>query len=367
MFSLADQQHMAEALVLAEKGLYSTTPNPRVGCVLVREGEVVGSGWHQRAGEAHAEILALRAAGARARGATAYVTLEPCSHHGRTPPCVDALVEAGVARVVAAMQDPNSKVAGGGFARLRAAGIQVEDGLMQDQAQELNIGFVARMSRGRPWLRMKIAASLDGRTALANGQSQWITSAEARRDGHAWRARACALLTGIGTVRDDDPRLDVRDVQTPRQPLKVLVDSRMQLPLGAKLLQTGSLLVAAAVEDKAAAGALRDKGAEVLLLPNAQGKVDLAELMRELARREINEVHVEAGHKLNGSLLGAGLVDELLIYLGPSILGGDARGMFSLPELADLGQRRLVQFTNVQTIGSDLRLRARVLNQEAIS
>ncbi len=365
MFSPADQQHMAEALRLAEKGLFTATPNPRVGCVIVRGGETVGSGWHEKAGGPHAEVAALRAAGARARGATAYVSLEPCSHHGRTPPCVDALIEAGIARVVAAMQDPNSKVAGGGFAALRAAGIQVESGLMQDEARALNIGFVARMSRGRPWLRMKIAASLDGRTALANGRSQWITGPEARRDGHAWRARACAVLTGIGTVRDDDPQLNVREVETPRQPLKVVVDSRLQLPLSAKLLQSGPVLVAAAVEDKAAIAALQDKGAEVVMLPNARGKVELTQLMRELARRELNEVHVEAGYKLNGSLLAAGLVDELLVYLAPSILGDGACGMFSLPELTDLAQKRLVQFAGVQTIGKDLRILARVVNEVA--
>jgi diaminohydroxyphosphoribosylaminopyrimidine deaminase / 5-amino-6-(5-phosphoribosylamino)uracil reductase len=362
MFSPADTQHMAEALRLAEKGLFTATPNPRVGCVIVRDGQAVGAGWHERAGGPHAEVVALRAAGGRARGATAYVSLEPCSHHGRTPPCVDALIEAGIARVVAAMQDPNSQVAGAGFAALRAAGVQVESGLMQEEARALNIGFVARMSRGRPWLRMKIAASLDGRTALANGQSQWITGPEARRDGHAWRARACAVLTGIGTVRDDDPQLDVREVETTRQPLKVVVDSRLQLPLSAKLLASGKVLVASAVDDKAGIAALQDRGAEVLVLPNASGKVDLTQLMRELARRELNEVHVEAGFKLNGSLLGAGLVDELLIYLAPCILGDSACGMFSLPALAQLAQKRLVQFADVHTIGSDLRMLARVVN-----
>jgi diaminohydroxyphosphoribosylaminopyrimidine deaminase/5-amino-6-(5-phosphoribosylamino)uracil reductase len=362
MFSPADQQHMAEALRLAEKGLFTATPNPRVGCVIVRDGQAAGAGWHEKTGGPHAEVLALRAAGERARGATAYVSLEPCSHHGRTPPCVDALIEAGIARVVAAMQDPNSQVAGSGFAALRAAGIQVESGLMQDEAHALNIGFVSRMSRGRPWLRMKIAASLDGRTALANGQSQWITGPEARRDGHAWRARACALITGIGTVRDDNPQLNVREVETTRQPLKVVVDSRLQLPLSAKLLESGKVLVAAAVDDKAGIAALQDKGAEVVLLPNARGKVELTELMRELARRELNEVQVEGGSKLNGSLLGEGLVDELLIYLAPGILGDSARGMFSLPELADLAQKRLVQFTDVRTIGSDIRVLARVVN-----
>ena len=362
MFSPVDQQHMAEALRLAEKGLYTTTPNHRVGCVIVRDGQAVGAGWHEKAGGPHAEVLALRAAGARAHGATAYVTLEPCSHHGRTPPCVDALIEAGIARVVAAMQDPNTKVAGSGFARLRAAGIEVESGLMQDEARALNCGFVSRMSRGRPWVRTKIAASLDGRTALANGQSQWITGPEARRDGHAWRARACAVLTGIGTVRDDDPRLDVREVETTRQPLKVLVDSQVQVPLSAKLLQSGQVLVAAAVENKAGIAALRDQGAEVVVLPNAQGKVELMDLMRELARREINEVHVEAGFKLNGSLLREGLVDEILIYLAPSILGDSACGMFKLPDIADLERKRLVQFGDVRSIGRDIRILARVVN-----
>jgi len=353
---------MAEALRLAEMGLYTATPNPRVGCVIVRDGQAVGSGWHEKAGGPHAEILALRAAGERARGAAAYVSLEPCSHHGRTPPCTDALIEAGIARVVAAMQDPNPQVAGTGLARLRAAGIQVESGLMQDEAQALNPGFVARMSRGRPWVRMKIAASLDGRTALANGRSQWITGAEARRDGHAWRARACAVLTGIGTVLEDDPQLNVREVDTPRQPLKVVVDSRLQLPLSAKLLASGRVLVAAAVEDKDTIAALRDKGAEVLVLPNAQGKVDMMDLMRELARREVNEVHVEAGFKLNGSLLRENLVDELLLYLAPRILGDGALGMFSLPELTDLAHKRLVQFGDVQRIGGDLRILARIIN-----
>jgi len=362
MFSPVDQQHMAEALRLAERGLYTATPNPRVGCVIVRDGAVVGTGWHERSGGPHAEIQALRAAGARARGATAYVSLEPCSHFGRTPPCVDALIEAGIARVVAAMQDPNSKVAGSGFARLREAGIQVESGLMQNEARELNIGFVSRMSRGRPWVRMKIAASLDGRTALANGQSQWITGPEARRDGHAWRARACAVLTGIGTVRDDDPRLDVREVETTRQPLKVLVDSQLQVPLSAKLLQSGRVLVAAAVENKAGIAALRDTGAAVVVLTNAQGKVELIELMRELARREINEVHVEAGFKLNGSMLGEGLVDEILVYLAPSILGDTACGMFKLPELTDLERKRLVQFGDVRAMGRDMRILAKVIN-----
>jgi diaminohydroxyphosphoribosylaminopyrimidine deaminase/5-amino-6-(5-phosphoribosylamino)uracil reductase len=365
MFSPVDHEHMAEALRLAEKGLFSTTPNPRVGCVIMRGGEVVGTGWHEKAGGPHAEILALAAAGARARGATAYVSLEPCSHHGRTPPCADALIAAGISRVIAAMQDPNPGVAGGGFARLRAAGIQVESGLMQAEAGALNCGFVARMSRGRPWVRMKIAASLDGRTALANGRSQWITGSEARRDGHAWRARACAVLTGIGTVMDDDPQFNVREVDTARQPLKVVVDSKLQLLPSAKLLQSGKVLVATAIANGSGMAALQDRGAEVVVLPNAAGKVDLMGLMHELGRREINELHIEAGTKLNGSLLRENLVDELLVYLAPGILGDTARGMFSLPELADLAGKRLVQFVHVQAIGGDIRILAQVINSPA--
>ena len=358
-FSEADRLHMAEALRLAEKGLWTTTPNPRVGCVIVNNGKVVGGGWHEKAGGPHAETIALAEAGARAAGATIYVTLEPCSHHGRTPPCADALIAAKPARVVAAMQDPNPEVAGAGFARLKAAGIAVESGLMQDEAAELNIGFVARMTRGRPWVRMKIAATLDGRTALANGQSQWITGAEARRDGHAWRARACAVLTGIGTVRDDDPLLTVRDVSTPRQPLRVVVDSRLQLAPTARILEGGGVLVVSAIDDRARISALAARGAEVIVLANAQGKTDLEAIMRELARRGINEVHVESGSKLNGSLLSAGMVDELLLYYAPSLLGDAARGMFNLPEFDSLEQKTSLRFHDVRRIGGDLRVLAR--------
>ncbi|MFO7189008.1 MAG: bifunctional diaminohydroxyphosphoribosylaminopyrimidine deaminase/5-amino-6-(5-phosphoribosylamino)uracil reductase RibD [Pseudomonadota bacterium] len=357
----ADHDYMRRALELAARGLYTTTPNPRVGCVIVRDGAIVGEGFHERAGEPHAEVLALRAAGERARGATVYLTLEPCAHYGRTPPCADALIEAGVARVVAAMRDPNPRVAGGGFEKLRAAGIAVETGLMEEQARALNIGFVSRMTRGTPWVRLKVAASLDGKTALANGKSQWITSVEARRDGHAFRARACAILTGIGTVRDDDPRLDVREVETPRQPLKVLVDSRLEAPLDAKLFQSGKVLVAAAVNDEARIAALQARGVEVVVLPNAGGKVDLAELMRELGRRELNEIHVEAGFKLNGSLMREGLVDELLVYLAPSLLGESPSGMFNLPRIEDLDARWRLEFQDVARIGPDVRLLARVL------
>lgn len=350
---------MARALELAQRGLYTTTPNPRVGCVIVRGGGIAGEGWHEAAGGPHAEINALRAAGANARGATVYLTLEPCAHHGRTPPCCEALIAAGVARVVAAMQDPNPLVAGKGCAALKAAGIAVESGLMENQARELNIGFVSRMTRGRPWVRMKIAASLDGKTALLNGTSQWITGPEARRDGHAFRARACAVLTGIGTVRDDDPQLTVRDVETPRQPVRVVIDSRLETPPGAKVLGKGTLIVSAA-RDEVRARQLEARGAEIAVLPNAQGKVELPDLLRELARRGMNEVHVEAGYKLNGSLLNEGCVDEMVIYLAPGIIGDSARGMFDLPELSDLSARRALKVTDLRQVGADIRVIARV-------
>ncbi len=360
MFTTADRELMRQALALAERGLYTTTPNPRVGCVVVKDGAVVGTGWHEKAGLPHAEVLALKAAGERARGATLYVNLEPCSHHGRTPPCADAIVAAGVERVVAAMQDPNPKVAGAGFARLRAAGIEIEHGLMEDEARELNIGFVARMTRGRPWVRLKIAASLDGRTALANGKSQWITGEAARADGHRWRARACAILTGHGTVRDDDPQLNVRGVETPRQPLKIVVDSRFETPTSARLLKDGKTLIAGAVNETARIAALKGAGADTVIIPNDRGKVELFKLMEELARRELNEIHVEGGAKLNGSLLQAGVVDELLVYLAPSVIGDSGRGMFHLPELTELSRRTALKIREVERIGADLRIVARI-------
>ncbi len=359
MYSDADRKHMVRALELAERGLYTTTPNPRVGCVIVRDGVVVGEGWHERAGEPHAEVIALRAAGARARGACAYVTLEPCAHHGRTPPCHEALIEARIGRVIAAMLDPNPLVAGKGFAALRAAGIDTAHGLSENEARELNIGFVSRITRARPWVRMKIAASLDGRTALANGVSQWITGPEARRDGQRWRARACAVLTGIGTVRDDDPQLTVREIETARQPVRIVVDSRLETPPAARVLGPGTL-IAAARSDAQALATLTEKEAEVMVLPDANGKVDLAALMRELARREMNEVHVEAGYKLNGSLVREGLVDELVVYLAPCLLGGAARGMFDLPELQELSGRCELEVREVRSIGADIRIIARV-------
>ncbi len=350
---------MARALELARRGLYTTTPNPRVGCVIVRDGVVVGEGWHEAAGGPHAEMHALRAAGERARGATVYVTLEPCAHHGRTPPCCQALIAADVGMVKAAMRDPNPLVAGKGFAALQAARIAFFTGLMQDEARELNIGFVSRMTRARPWVRMKIAASLDGKTALLNGKSQWITGPEARHDGHAFRARACAVLTGIGTVKDDDPQLTVRDVATTRQPLRVVIDSRLETPIDARILGAGTLIFAAA-RDETKARALESRGAEIIVLPSAHGKVELPGVLRELARRGVNELHVEAGYKLNGSMLNEGCVDELVIYQAPGIIGDAARGMFNLPELTELSQKRKLTVSDVHRFGPDIRVIARV-------
>lgn len=353
---------MARALALAERGLYTTSPNPRVGCVIVREGTVVGEGFHERPGAAHAEIAALTQARGEAAGATAYVTLEPCNHFGRTPPCVNALIEAKVARVVAASADPHA-VAAGGADRLRAAGIAVEVGLLDEAARELNPGFFARHERGRPWVRMKIAASLDGMTALENGKSRWITQAVARRDGHHFRARACAVLTGIGTVKDDDPQLTVRDVETSRQPLRVLVDSRLEVSLDARILGDGNVLVVGALGNPGKALALQDRGAEVIVLPNPQGKVELPELFAELGRRGLNEIHVEAGTKLNGSLMREGLIDELLVYLAPSLIGESARGMFNLPKLETLADRVPLEIRDVRMFAPDVRIIARVVRK----
>ena len=360
MINAADHEFMAQALELARRGLYTTTPNPRVGCVLVRDGVVVGTGWHERAGGPHAEVSALNAAGERARGATAYVSLEPCHHFGRTPPCDQALIKAGVARVVAAMADPDPRTSGHGMECLRQAGIAIATGVMESEARDLNIGFVSRVTRGRPWTRMKIAASLDGRTALNNGKSQWITGTEARRDGHHWRARACAVLTGIGTVVEDDPQLTVRDVSTTRQPLRVVVDSRLEIPLTARVLAGGGVLIACAVADTAKIRQLNDQGVEVIAMTNADGKVDLPALLLDLARRGINELHIEAGSKLNGSLINEGCVDELLLYLAPHLLGDKARGMVSLPELVDLEGRRRLNISDMRNVGGDIRIIARL-------
>ena len=366
MFSDIDFAHMERALVLAAQGLYTTTPNPRVGCVLVKDGIVIGEGFTQPAGQDHAEIRALKDARARGndpRGATAYVTLEPCSHFGRTPPCANALIDAKIARVIAAMEDPNPHVSGRGLQILRAAGIDVRCGLLERESYELNIGFVSRMTRRRPWVRVKVAASLDGRTALPDGASQWITGETARADGHAWRARACAILTGIGTVLGDDPQLTVRAVETPRQPLRVLVDRNLEVPSTARLLEGAPpLIYCASVGGEAAprADALRDRGVEVVAVPNGAGKVDLTAMLLDLGTRGINELHVEAGHKLHGSLLREGCVDELLLYVAPSVLG-DAMPMFSLAAPATLDARTRFEFHSVDRLGDDLRILARVV------
>lgn len=359
---------LRKILQLASQIVFLTSPNPRVGCIIVDvKGKVLGEGNTQRAGDLHAEVMALRDAVAKENsviGATAYVTLEPCFHHGRTGPCCDALIAAGIKKVVASIADPNPLVLGQGFERLRAAGIEVEVGLGAAESRELNIGFFSRMIRRTPWVRMKMAASLDGTTALSNGQSQWITSPDARADGHAWRARACAVLTGIGTVLEDNPRLDVREVPTPRQPHIVVVDSRLQTPLDAHLFIAGrACMIYAAVENNAKKAALEARGATVVMLPDANGKVDLAAMMFDLGRREINELHVEAGSKLNGSLMRAGLVDEFLVYLAPKLLG-PGQGMAAFGPLQSLADAVALQFQSVDRVGADLRIVARVSGRD---
>jgi diaminohydroxyphosphoribosylaminopyrimidine deaminase/5-amino-6-(5-phosphoribosylamino)uracil reductase len=361
-FSTTDRDAMARALALAEQGLATTTPNPRVGCVIVRDGAIVGEGWHRRAGEPHAEALALAVALDAARGATAYVTLEPCTHFGRTPPCADALIAAGIKRVVAAMEDPNPNVAGRGLDKLRTAGIVVDCGLLADEARELNIGFISRMTQNRPWVRLKAAASLDGKIALKNGVSQWITGTEARADGHRWRARTCAILTGIGTVKADDPQLTVRNIPCERQPLRILLDPQLEVSPTARILQgTPTLVVTAIADNDARARQLAEFGHGILTLPSSDGCIDLPALMRELAARELNEIHAEAGATLNGALLAAGCVDELLLYLAPVIVGDTARGMFDLPTLTALDEAAQFEIRECVNVGRDLRVVARVV------
>lgn len=354
---------ISRALQLARNALGTTSPNPSVGCVLTdATGRTLGEGHTQRAGGPHAEIMALRDAAAQGhdvRGATAWVTLEPCSHHGRTGPCCDALVAAGIGKVVASIADPNPLVSGQGFARLRAAGIEVEAGDGAEEAREINIGFFSRMIRKSPWVRMKAAASLDGRTALDNGISQWITSEAARADGHAWRARACAVLTGVGTVLQDNPRLDVRLVETPRQPKLVIVDSQLNTPPDARLFAPGrDVWIYTANPDSNRLAALQAQGAVMTNLPDARGKVDLAAMLVDLARREINELHVEAGHKLNGSLLREGLVDELLLYLAPKLIGQGA-GIADLGPYTGMAQLQALDIHSCERVGPDVRIVAR--------
>ena len=359
---------MTRALELARQARLDCPPNPAVGCVLIgADGSLLGEGHTQQTGQAHAEVMALRDAAAKGHtvaGATAYVTLEPCSHHGRTGPCCDALIAAGVKRVVASAQDPNPKVGGNGFSRLRAAGIEVEVGPGEEETRELNIGFFSRMTRGRPWVRMKAASSLDGRTALPNGTSQWITSEAAREDGHAWRARACAVLTGIGTVLEDDPRLDVRLPGIHRQPILVLIDSRLETPANARLWKAAErkILIYTASDDATRQQALKALGAEIITVPNPQGKVDLAAVLRDLGQREINEVHVEAGHKLNGSLLREGLVDEILLYQAPMLLGEGA-GIAALGPYQALAEGVGLEWVEASRVGRDMRLRLRAVKR----
>ena len=360
-FSADDHTYMTRALQLAEQGLYSTQPNPRVGCVIVKEGKIIGEGAHLKAGDSHAEVFAIQQAGDNAKGATLYVTLEPCSHTGRTPPCTHALLQAGIAKVIVAMQDPNPLVAGSGLAHLQAHNIEVTSGLMQAQAEALNPGFISRMTRKQPFIRCKIAASLDGKTALNNGASQWITSEPARLDVQHWRARSCAILTGIGTVLADNPSMSVRDIATNRQPLKVIVDSQLQTPIDAKILQGGNVVIAFTNDAQNKSSALIEAGAQLLCIPNEQNKVCLKALLSHLAACEINEVLCEAGEGLNGALLAQNLIDELLIYYAPKLMGNTAKGMFALPAFTQMSQAMNLDIIDLRQIGVDIRLRAKLL------
>jgi len=368
MFSDFDRFAMQRALTLAARGLETTDPNPRVGCVIAQRGRIVAEGWHERAGEAHAEVAALAAAGTQARGADLYVTLEPCSHHGRTPPCVEALAAAQVARVVYAMADPNPQVDGRGAAALRAAGIGVEEGLLAAEAAELNAGFVKRMRHGRPLVRVKLAMSLDGRTALASGESRWITGEAARTDVQHWRARSSAVLTGVGTVLADDPRLDVRLPDEPpgrarRQPLRIVLDTQLRTPPASRLLQAGGgevlILTGVTSADDPRAAALAGHGARLESLPTDAGRLALPAVLDRLAELELNEVLVEAGATLAGELLRQGLIDELLLYVGPRLLGPEARSLVTLPDPGALERAPTLAFFETQQLGEDLRLRLR--------
>lgn len=373
-FDAYDHRQMARALRLAERGLYSTDPNPRVGCVITRRGELVGEGWHRRAGEPHAERLALTAAGPAASGATAYVTLEPCAHHGRTPPCAEALIEAGIARVVAAMSDPNPLVGGQGLARLREAGVRVEVGLLQAEAERLNPGFLKRMREGLPYVRCKLAMSMDGRTAMASGESRWITGEAARRDVQRLRARSSAIVSGIGTVLSDDPSMNVRmtpaelgvdeaDAET-RQPVRVVLDTRLRTPPRARLLTLPgqTLIVCGQGAPEETEAELRAVGADVLRQPQLGGRIDLSHLLRDLAARGINEVLIESGATLAGRALRDGLVDELIVYVAPHLMGHQARGLVELDGLDEMADRLSLRFEDVRRVGDDLRV---VLRSEA--
>jgi len=358
-FSSFDHECMALALTLAARGINSTRPNPRVGCVLARDGRVLATGWHVAAGSAHAEVVALESAGGDGQGATAYVTLEPCSHHGRTPPCVDALLAAGVNRVVCAMEDPNIRVNGAGRRRLQQAGVQVDCGLMATAAEELNAGFLMRMRSGRPWVRVKLASSLDGRTALSNGVSQWISSEASRADVQLWRARSCAILTGIGTVLADDPALTVRVKESTLQPMRVVADTHWRMPPSSRVLREPASVVIAGSQEHAIPAALVASGVECLALPEVDGRIDLHALLRALAVREINEVQVEAGADLCGALLKATLVDEIVLYQAPVLLGEGGPGLFNLGVLESMRDRTHLRVVETCYFGVDMRLRLR--------
>ena len=358
----ADRSLMQRALELAQRGLYTTDPNPRVGCVIAREGVIVGEGFHARAGEPHAEPRALAAAGEKARGATAYVTLEPCNHHGRTPPCTEALVAAGIGRVVYGARDPNPRVSGAGEERLRRAGLDVAGGLLAEASRELNCGFMKRMEQGLPWVRVKLAMSLDGRTALANGESRWITADTARKDAQRYRARSSAIVTGIGTVLGDDPAMNVRLPECDRQPWRVVLDSRLRTPPASRIIdRDGQVLVFGTQDDPARRAALEAKSALVEILPAVEGRIDLKAVLARLARLEMNEVWVEAGPALAGAFVRAGLFDELVVYVAPSLIGGDAMPLVRLPGIGKLDDRLRLRFTDIQQVGDDLRLTLRPL------
>ncbi|MDA1331348.1 MAG: bifunctional diaminohydroxyphosphoribosylaminopyrimidine deaminase/5-amino-6-(5-phosphoribosylamino)uracil reductase RibD [Proteobacteria bacterium] len=354
-----DEYFMAKALELATLGLYSTAPNPRVGCVIVKNGRIVGQGWHVASGEAHAEVLAMKQAAAETLGATLYVNLEPCAHQGQTPPCVDAIIKAGISRVILSSRDSNPLVNGKGIERLKANGITVLEGLLAQKSRELNIGFFRRMESGKPWVRVKVAAGLDGKTALENGKSQWITSELAREDVHRWRARSCAVLTGVGTVVEDDPRLTVRYIETSRQPVKVVVDSQLRSPLSARLFKMPGATIATAVTNKERLGPFIDKGVNVLVLPDSNGRVDLAALLIELANQHMNEVLVEAGINLHSAFLRRNLIDEMIIYYAPKFLGAQGRGMFFLNELEKMDEVAERDIIDIKKFGRDFRVMVR--------
>jgi diaminohydroxyphosphoribosylaminopyrimidine deaminase/5-amino-6-(5-phosphoribosylamino)uracil reductase len=360
-----DFAYMARAIQLAKLGNFTAHPNPRVGCVIVQDRDIIAEGWHKKTGEPHAEAIALAAAGDRARGATVYVTLEPCSHTGRTPPCADALIAAGVGRVVVGMQDPNPSVAGSGVARLRDAGIEVSVGVLETEARLLNPGFIRRMERGLPYVRVKLAVSLDGRTAMANGESKWITGDAARADVQKLRARSSAIVTGAGTILADNPLLTVRTEEVIKQPLRVIVDTNLSTPANSKIFSTeGEVLVVTVSEDEEAARMLVDAGAEVIQLSSAAHGVDLLELMQYLAENECNEVMIEAGATLAGSAVASGIVNELVVYIAPHLMGADSKGMFALPGLQEMEERVGLHFQDIRMVGNDLRITALVHDKD---